>query len=370
VLFRSSGPATIRLGIVENDVSVFLRALDEVSDVTILSTPKLLTLNRQPARVLVGRKVGFLNTTSTDTATTQTVEFLDTGTQLAFRPFISNDGNIRLELKPRVSEGVIRSATDVTGAAVTIPDEITQELTTNLIVRDGATVVLGGLFRESTTLSRSQVPFLGDIPVIGAAFRGHDNATKRSEIIFMVTPTIVNDQQLAEQGDRANAHAERLRVGSRQGLLPFSRDRQTARLNLAAEELAREGNTEKAIWNLRRSLELSPVQPGAYRLLEKLTNEKMRWPMRSAMEQITHGIVDEFLSTDAAAPALAPSPEAKIEPVASESFSFLEPFTGKTPGSAPDAFDMRDFNLIAWIDGLLPMDERGSAIVSVEESDD
>jgi len=105
-------------------------------------------------------------------------------------------------------------------------------------------------------------------------------------------------------------------------------------------------------------------------LLEKLTNEKMRWPMRSAMEQITHGIVDEFLSTDAAAPALAPSPEAKIEPVASESFSFLEPFTGKTPGSAPDAFDMRDFNLIAWIDGLLPMDERGSAIVSVEESDD
>jgi len=295
---NTSGPATFRLGVVESNVSVFLRALDEISDVTILSTPKLLTLNRQPARVLVGRKLGFLNTTSTQTSTTQTVEFLDTGTMLSFRPFISNDGNIRLELKPRVSEGVIRSATDATGAAVTIPDEITQEITTNLIVRDGSTVVLGGLFRESTSLSRSQVPVLGDIPLIGSAFRGHDDDTTRSEIIFMIKPTIVNDQILSEQGERAINHAERLRVGSRQGLLPFSRERQTARLNLAAQDLAREGDTEKAIWNIRRSLELSPQQPGAYEMLERLTQGRTKWPVRSAIEQITDGFIDEFLAHD------------------------------------------------------------------------
>jgi type IV pilus assembly protein PilQ len=103
----------MKIGIVSNDVAVFLRVLDEVSDTTVVSNPKVLALNRQPARVLVGRKVGYLNTTSTDTATTQTVEFLDTGTQLYFRPFVSNDGIIRMELRPAVSEAAIRTASDV-----------------------------------------------------------------------------------------------------------------------------------------------------------------------------------------------------------------------------------------------------------------
>lgn len=379
---NTGGPATLRLGIIEDDIAVFLRALDQVSDVTILSTPKLLTLNRQPARVLVGRKLGFLNTTSTQTSTTQTVEFLDTGTQLSFRPFISNDGNIRMELKPRVSEGVIRTATDATGAAVTIPDEITQEITTNLIVRDGSTVVLGGLFRESTTLSRSQVPVLGDIPIIGTAFRGHDDETGRSEIIFMIKPTIVNDQQLADQGDRAMEHAERLRVGSRQGLLPFSRDRQTARLNLEARKLAAKGETEKAIWHLRRSIELSPIQPGTYELLEKLTGEPARWPERSAMEQIIDGVVDDMLSTD---PTVSEAEESTpVEPENVETPYEVTAVTEEEPPAEPDevmteaeTLEMFDemlvdpigFNLREWLDGMLkPAKKNTTAVATVGES--
>src|SRR5204862_638788 len=127
-----------------NDVAAFIRMLDEVSNTTIISRPNILCLNRQSGHVLVGRKVGYLNTTSTDTTTTQTVEFLDTGTQLYFRPFVSADGMIRMELKPKVSEAVIRNVTNSGGAAVTIPDEISNELTTNVMVRDGQTVVLGG----------------------------------------------------------------------------------------------------------------------------------------------------------------------------------------------------------------------------------
>src|SRR5262249_23249315 len=128
---NTAGPATLKVGIVSNDVAVFMRLLDEVTDTTLLSHPQIMALNRQAARVLVGRKVGYLNTTSTDTATTQTVEFLDTGTQLYFRPFVTNEGMIRMELKPQVSEAVIRDTKDATGAAVTIPDEITNELVTN-----------------------------------------------------------------------------------------------------------------------------------------------------------------------------------------------------------------------------------------------
>jgi len=165
------GPGTAKFGLVSGDVSLFVRMLDQVSDTKIVSKPNILTLNRQASRVLVGRKVGYLSTTATQTSTTQTVEFLDTGTQLYFRPFVSTDGFIRMELKPQISEAVIRDATDATGAAVTIPDEITNEITTNVMVREGQTIVQGGLFRESTTASRSQIPFLGDMPWVGAAFR-------------------------------------------------------------------------------------------------------------------------------------------------------------------------------------------------------
>lgn len=314
------GPATIKAAILADQVGVFIRALDEVGNVTILSNPKILALNRQPAKVLVGRKLGYLNTTATETSTTQTVEFLDTGTQLSFRPFVSNDGMVRMELKPRVSEGVIRTANDATGAAVTIPDEITQEITTNVIVPDGSTVVLGGLFKETTKLNRSQVPVLGDIPILGMAFRGHDDSTDRAEIIFMIKPTVVHDKVLMDQGERAIAHAERVRAGSRQGLLPFSRERQTALLNLEAEHLAAEGKTDEAMWKLSRSLTLNPVQPDAIRLKEQVQTKRDIWPSGSILERIIDG--DGGLGTPVPAhnkpaaevPAPTPLPSTAVEP--------------------------------------------------------
>ncbi|MCA9280539.1 MAG: hypothetical protein H6812_09170 [Phycisphaeraceae bacterium] len=286
---NTSGSGGFKVGVVHDDIAIFLRALDEVTDVSILSRPKILALNRQPARVLVGRKLGYLNTTSTETSTTQTVEFLDTGTQLAFRPFIANDGMIRLELKPRVSEGVIRTANDSQGASVTIPDEITQEVTTNILVNDGSTVVLGGLFKETTTLTRRQVPVIGDIPVIGAAFRGHEDSTDRAEIIFMIKPTIMNDRVMLDQGQRGLAHVAQVRAGSRNGTLGWSRDKQTAQHNIKAEQYAREGNLEKAMWEIRRSLELNPNQPDAIQIREELLNKHDAWPSRSALDNIIGG---------------------------------------------------------------------------------
>lgn len=283
---NTGGPATLKLGIVDGDVAAFLRVLDEVTDTTILSRPNLLTLNRQPARVLVGRKVGYLSTTSTDTATTQTVQFLDTGTQLYFRPFVSADGMIRMELKPQVSEAVIRNATDATGAAVTIPDEITNELVANVLVRDGQTIVLGGLFRESTQSSRRQVPWLGDLPIIGYAFRGHEDTIDRNEIIFMITPTIVNDRVLVEQGAKAMQYMGHVRAGAREGLLPFSREKQSSQLLVKAQREADKGNTESALYYAQRSLALSPNQPDAIALRERMMTRGTVWPSRRMMDDI------------------------------------------------------------------------------------
>lgn len=316
------GPGGLKVGVVTNNVAFFMRVLDEVTDTTILSNPKLLVLNRQSARVLVGRKVGYLNTTSTDTATTQTVEFLDTGTQLYVRPFVMGDGMIRMELKPQVSEAVIREATDATGAAVTVPDEITNELVTNVLVRDGQTIVLGGLFRESTQSTRRQVPILGDLPIIGQAFRGNDDETNRSEIIFLITPTKMNDTALDSSGQAATAYIDHARTGAREGTLFWSRDKLTAQLNIEAERLAREGDNEKAIWNVQRSLSLNPNQPEVVALREKLTGNKSQWPSRSLLNDAIRGDANKRSSQ-----APTPSPNFNASSTASNN-AFNAPATG------------------------------------------
>lgn len=325
----------LKVGVVSNDVAVFLRVLDEVTDTTILSNPKILALNRQASRVLVGRKVGFLSTTSTDTATTQTVQFLDTGTQLYFRPIVSSDGMIRMELKPQVSEAVIREQRDATGAAVTIPDEITNELTTNVLVRDGQTVVLGGLFRESTQSSRSQVPFLGDIPIIGYAFRGQEDEVQRSEIIFTVTPHIVVDSTIDAQAARAMDQIERVRAGAREGTLPFSRDRLTSILNVKAETAAAEGNTDRALWYLSRSLAMNSLQPEAIGLRERIASKKMNWPNRSILDRIIDGETEHVINKRSSA---APTTSNVIESaLASASSSTITTFPATTPSTTTDS---------------------------------
>ncbi|MCW5756946.1 MAG: hypothetical protein KIT54_06905 [Phycisphaeraceae bacterium] len=292
---RTTGPASLKVGYVDGDFAAFLRVLDEVTDTTIIARPKVLTLNRQPARVLVGERVGYLSSTTTQTGTTQTVEFLDTGTQLYFRPFVSRDGLIRMELKPQVSEAVIRNATDSGGSSVTIPDETTNELTANVMVRDGQTIVLGGLFRERTQYTRRQVPWIADLPIIGHAFKGREDSTDRAEIIFMITPTIVNDQIVNEHAERAKSLIDSAVAGTREGLLPFSRDKQASRLLVEAQKYASEGKTKKALYCVRRSLSLNPNQAQARLLLERLSGESRTWPAQSVLQSTFHTEMDLYL---------------------------------------------------------------------------
>ena len=282
---NTTGPAGLKIGIVSDDVSVFLRVLDEVTDTTVLARPKLMALNRQRAEVLVGVKVGYLSTTSTETATTQNVQFLDTGIQLMFRPFITTDGMVRMELKPRVSEARLRDVTDATGQIVTIPDELTNEVTTNVRVKDGETVVLGGLFRDTTRTTRRQVPVLGDIPIVGAAFRGHDDKVERSEVIFLITPTIVHDESLWAAGQEQLQYTDTLRVGGRAALLPFSREKVTNNYNQKAQEAFNRGDHDRALYFINNSLNLAPAQPEMIRLRELVTSERAKSHEKSLMER-------------------------------------------------------------------------------------
>lgn len=282
------GAGGLKIGVVSNDVAVFMRALDEVTDTTVLSNPKILTLNRMSARVLVGRKVGYLQTQLGGDAgqpSQQSVAFIDTGTQLAVRPFVSNDGMIRMELRPKVADVNFKSR-QVSGQATEIPEEVTQELTTNIMVRDGQTIVLGGLFRENISSGRSQVPFLGDLPLIGDAFRGRNNDITRNEIIFLVTPTVVSDEAISEAGDRSKQFIDRALFGARQSTLPWSRERMTSALNIEADALVREGKTSEALGRIERSLTLNSHQPEIIELREKLDGGKSKQINRSFLDKI------------------------------------------------------------------------------------
>lgn len=340
---NTAGEGGFKVGIVSNDVSVFLRALDEVTDTTVLSNPKILTLNRMSARVLVGRKVGYISTTSNETSTTQSVEFLDTGTQLSVRPFVTNDGMIRMELRPQVSEAAIRDVQTASGGStVTIPDEITQELNTNILVRDGQTVVLGGLFRENVTATRRQVPFLGDIPLIGRAFRGNDDNTDRNEIIFLVTPTIVSDATLSEAGERGKQYVDKALFGARQGVLPWSRERMTNALNIEADRLSREGRTAEALSKIDRSLSLSSRQPELIDMRERLTGEKSKQVNRSFLEKILKPEAaenllqvkaqEELLSSTQPQEVPADFAQTQTQTQAQAQAQFIEPETATLPG--------------------------------------
>ena len=277
-----------KFGILNDNVGVFLRLLDDVSDTMILARPKILALNRQRAQVLVGERIAYLSTTQTETATTQAVQFLDTGINLILRPFISRDNSIRLELYPSVSEYRLRTIGDgATLGFTTVPDEITNEITTNVRVRDGETIVLGGLFKDKAVTSRKSVPGLGDVPVLGAAFQGQDDKVQRQEIIFLVTPSVVQEEVMDDASKEANELVRDITVGVREGLLPWAREKMAANYNHDAHVALSSGDTDRAISFINRSLRNDPNQPEIVKMRANILGERSIYGQeRDVLEKI------------------------------------------------------------------------------------
>ena len=257
----------ITFGIIKDQVAVFLRALEQVTDTTVLANPKILALNKQKGQVIVGRRDGFLTTTVTETQAVQTVEFLETGTQLVFRPFITDDGFVRVELHPEDSVGFVN--------AQGLPSEQTTEVTTNVIVRDGQTILIGGLFRERTTDARSQVPGLGGIPGVGQLFRSNNDVSVREEVIILLTLHVVKDQDAYSAASKEQyEEIERMRVGMRLGLMWHGRDRLAQTYYQYALAALSTGDRDKALWHVRMSLNAAPRFLPAIQLKEKILGQR------------------------------------------------------------------------------------------------
>jgi type IV pilus assembly protein PilQ len=274
--FAGSGPG-LNIGFITSDVSVFVRALEKVTDVTVLSNPKVLAVNKQRSQVLIGERVPYLTTTASETTTMQTINFVDGGTELIFRPFISDDGYVRMELHPKVSKVELIGNPDSP-----MPRETTTEITGNIIVKDGHTVVIGGLFDEEAKVDRSQVPWLGNLPGLGWLFRSNQDYTNRREIIILLTPHIIDDDEAANEiGVQAADDAKRRCLGQREGFSLITRER-IQNLYLHAAEKAWQDYEKNhkpfdlswALWNTQVALNIAPNNLKALRMKDMILTEK------------------------------------------------------------------------------------------------
>jgi type II secretory pathway component GspD/PulD (secretin) len=263
--FASIGGSGLRIGVRNGNVTAFITALEEVTDTTILANPKILAVNKQLGQVYIGTKIGYIDqTTQTQTSTTQSVKFLDTGTKLSFRPYIGNDGYIRMDIHPKDSSGTLK--------ANDIPDEFSAELATNVMVKDGQTIVIGGLFRDVVVTSRSQIPLLGDLPLIGGLFRGTSDQTTRQEVIVLLTPHIIDEPEETNSDARAD-DVRRKRFGARDELQWIGRARLAEDRYAMAARYYIENDNKSAMRELDVALELRPTYLEAIRLKEKITHE-------------------------------------------------------------------------------------------------
>ncbi|MEW6249773.1 MAG: secretin N-terminal domain-containing protein, partial [Planctomycetota bacterium] len=294
-------------GIIHNNVAAFIRALETVTDVVVVANPKVVALNKQEGEVIVGRRDGYLTTLVTETAAIQKVDFLETGTQIRFRPLVLDDGTVRLVVHPKDSNGGLTAAN--------LPFEETTEAHADVLVPDGGTVLIGGLFRERTISGRSQIPGIGNIPLLGLLFGSVNDATTREEVIILLTVHIVrNTPQELDAYRELLEDVERIRVGSRRGLLGTGRERLAqAHYHEALRNLER-GQDDLALLNLRMTLNNQPKHTPAIKLRDSLLQRRTWDDDGSRMRTFIHELIDPHGRKLDREVFGRPAPELLIEP--------------------------------------------------------
>jgi len=177
------------IGVITN-LALLARALQSDNSANILSTPNLLTLDNEQARIIVAQNVPFITgqyaqTGSTTTVTPfQTIERKDVGLILTVKPQITEGGSVRLAIYEEVSR-----VQDTSNPAGIITND--RSLESTVVVDDGQIVVLGGLIQDSLTDTASKVPAAGDIPVVGALFRYDNRQRTKTNLMVFLKPTVV-----------------------------------------------------------------------------------------------------------------------------------------------------------------------------------
>lgn len=184
----------LSIGTIDNDqYSFVMEALNSSGKTRLLSNPSIAVVNNQEAKILVGTTKPYVTTTTTTpssgpTSISEAVTFIDVGVKLTVTPTIHKDGYITMKIKPEVSSA---TSSLVTGSKNEIPIVDTSTVDTTIRVMDGVTIVLGGLIKDERSANNSQVPVLGKIPLVGAAFRQKSDSIEKTEIMVFLTPRII-----------------------------------------------------------------------------------------------------------------------------------------------------------------------------------
>ena len=180
------------------DIDFLLRAQKENIDAKLLANPRILVLDNESAVIKIISEIPYVELTETsDGGSMGTTAFREVGVTLAVIPHITRDEMVRLQLKPVFS--VETGAVDVgSGSQYAQPVVDKREADTTLLIKNGQTVVLGGLRKRTATLQVNKVPLLGDMPVLGPLFKFEGEETVTSELVVFVTPRIVEQPSMSE----------------------------------------------------------------------------------------------------------------------------------------------------------------------------
>ncbi|MEM9030167.1 MAG: type II secretion system secretin GspD [Pseudomonadota bacterium] len=171
--------------------AVVLDALAEITKVHIVSSPSLMVLNNRKAILQIGDEVPIVtqtaqSVTDPDAPIVNSITQRDTGVILAVTPQIGRDGKIMLEIEQEVS-----NVTETTTSGIDSPTIRQRKVKTTVVVQDGQALALGGIIQTNKTVSKGQVPVLGNIPIVGSAFRNKDDLKDRTELVIFIRPIVV-----------------------------------------------------------------------------------------------------------------------------------------------------------------------------------
>ncbi len=174
-----------------------LKALQAVTKLRVLSSPQITVLDNELASIQVGDTVPYLSQTATSTVTTSapivsSISYQQTGVILQVIPRVNSGGLVTLDISQEVSNPI---KTTVSG--IDSPTFQDRKVRSRVVARDGQTIGLGGMIRDSNSQSNSGIPFLKDIPILGTLVSNQDNARDRTELLVLITPHVVDDQRSA-----------------------------------------------------------------------------------------------------------------------------------------------------------------------------
>jgi general secretion pathway protein D len=179
-----------------SNANVVLNLLSSITSVHVVSAPELLVLDHQSASLLVGNEVPIptgqiQSTVTTGAPIVNTIQYVDTGVILKVSPRVNENGLITLDVGQEVSD--VASASTTTSTNSFGPTIEQRRIQSTVTVQDGETIALGGLIRDSNSLTKTGLPLLSDIPVIGALFRQTDKSYARTELLVLLSPKVLHD---------------------------------------------------------------------------------------------------------------------------------------------------------------------------------